>query len=107
VPVPEYGEKKVMIPRTFEEAFIYENICKIRENKINAFITMEETNNFETDYTNIYETVKSDNYKKSEFALNLINTDEEWITPSYIIEGLNWLCDTLELNPVAVSESSS
>ena len=70
-----------MIPRTFEEAFIYENIGKIRENEINAFITLEKTREFETDYAKIYDTVRSGNYKKSEFALNLINTNEEWITP--------------------------
>jgi len=99
VPVPEYDKEKVMIPRTFEEAFIYENIGKIRENKINAFITLEKPKEFETDYAKIYEAVKSDNYKKSEFALNIINTDEQWITPAYIVEGLAWLCNVLELEP--------
>jgi len=97
VPMPEYGEGKVMIPRTFEEVFIYENIGKVRDNKIEVFITLDKTKNFETDYSTIYETVKSDKYKKSEFALNIINTDEQWKTPTYIAEGLNWLCKVLEL----------
>ncbi len=99
VPVPDYAFDAKMTPRTFEEAFIYENIGKIRENKINAFITLEEAKEFETDYANIYEAVKSDKYKKTEFALNIINTDEQWITPAYIVEGLKWLCKALELEP--------
>jgi predicted ATP-dependent endonuclease of OLD family len=99
IPVPDYGCSAKMIPRTFEEAFIYENISAIREDKINAFVTLEKTPNFEVDYENVYETVKAKDYKKVEFALNLINTAEDWITPAYIIEGLNWLCYTLELKP--------
>jgi hypothetical protein len=106
VPMPEYGEGKVMIPRTFEEVFIYENIGKIRENKINVFISLDETKSFEIDYAKIYEAVKSDNYKKSEFALNIINTDEQWKTPTYIAEGLDWLCKVLELEPITQTTSA-
>lgn len=97
VPVPDYGEEKAMIPRTFEEAFIYENISKIRENKINAFVALEKNSDFEADYQNVYQTVKAKNYKKVEFALMQIDTDESWITPAYIVEGLEWLCNALEL----------
>lgn len=104
VSVPSYGDDKTMIPRTFEEAFIYENICKIRENKINAFVSLDETANFEADFSNVYETVKAKDYKKVEFALNLIDTDEDWITPAYIVEGLKWLNNTLELKPVTVAD---
>jgi len=103
VPVSGYGKEKTMIPRTFEETFIYENLAKIRENKIDAFITLEDTKNYEHDYTKIYESVKSDKYKKSEFALNMISTEEKWATPAYIIEGLKWLSNTLKLNPETVS----
>jgi len=105
VPVSGYGEDKSMIPRTFEEAFIFENIAKIRESKINAFITLEATPNYEDDYTKIYESVKADKYKKSEFALNIITTEEKWITPAYIVEGLKWLCNTLKLNPESIPAS--
>jgi predicted ATP-dependent endonuclease of OLD family len=107
IPVLDYGTDVKMIPRTFEEAFIYENIEMIRKGRINAFVTLEKSPDFEVDYQNVYEKVKAKGYKKVEFALKQIDTDEDWVTPAYIVEGLNWLCDTLELNPVAVSESSS
>jgi putative ATP-dependent endonuclease of OLD family len=102
IPVPDYDCSAKMIPRTFEEAFIYENISAIRKNKINAFVTLETTPNFEVDYENVYGTVKAKGYKKVEFALNLIHTSEDWITPAYIVEGLTWLSNTLELEPEIV-----
>jgi predicted ATP-dependent endonuclease of OLD family len=105
IPVPDYGSDAKMIPRTFEEAFIYENIGKIRERKINAFVTLEKSPDFETDYQNVYATVKAKDYKKVEFALMQIDTDESWVTPAYIVEGLNWLSQTLELGPETVMAS--
>lgn len=99
IPVPCYSSDAKIIPRTFEEAFIYENICKIREGKINAFVTLEKSPDFDADYQNVYETVKAKDYKKVEFALMQIDTDENWITPVYIVEGLEWLSKALELEP--------
>lgn len=109
IPVPDYGSDAKMIPRTFEEAFIYENISKVREGRIKAVVDLAEHIDFEVDYQNVYETVKDKKYKKVEFALEQINTDEEWITPAYIVEGLKWLCDLLELENQAsiVSEVAS
>ena len=65
----------------------------------------KNTPEFETDYTIVYETVKAKSYKKVEFALNIINTDEQWITPAYIVEGLEWLCNALELEPETLASS--
>jgi len=103
IPVPDYGCDVKMIPRTFEEAFIYENIEMIREGKIKAFVTLEKSPDFEVDYQNVYETVKAKGYKKVEFALMQIDTDENWVTPAYIVEGLKWLSQTLELEPKTVT----
>ncbi|MFZ2725557.1 MAG: AAA family ATPase [Methylococcaceae bacterium] len=99
VPVSDYGDEKEMIPRTFEEAFIYENIKLIKDKKIDAFIKLKKEfiDNFDLDYQKVYATVKSNGYKKSEFALNIIYTEENWKTPTYIVEGLNWLAEKLEL----------
>jgi predicted ATP-dependent endonuclease of OLD family len=105
IPVPDYGTDKTMIPRTFEEAFIYENISLVRKGKINAFVSLPENLDFEKDYQAIYETVKAKDYKKVEFALNLIGTETDWETPAYIIEGLNWLSDKLALTPEPVTDS--
>ena len=99
VPVSGYGNEKAMIPRTFEEAFIYENISKIRDKTIKAVVTLPTSLNYETDYQNIYNTVKSANYKKVEFALSLIEAKEEWVTPGYVTNGLKWLRNILDLAP--------
>lgn len=107
VPVPMYGENMQMIPRTFEEAFIYENISSIRMNKINGFVTLPKTLDFESDYTSIYETVKSKEYKKVEFALAQIETKEDWVTPAYIVKGLQWLSKTLDGSLIATKSESS
>jgi putative ATP-dependent endonuclease of OLD family len=93
-----------MTPRTFDEAFIYENISMVREKKLDVFVDLEEIANFDKDYNIVYETVKSD-YKKVEFALNLISTDVNWKTPVYIVEGLAWLSDILQLKPKSPTNS--
>lgn len=103
--VSGYAPDTKMTPRTFEEAFIYENIVKIREGKINAFVTLGKSPDLQIDYENVYQTVKAKSYNKVEFALTQIGTDENWVTPAYIVEGLKWLCNTLELNPEIVSAS--
>lgn len=100
ISTPSYSKDATMTPSTFEEAFIYENISAIREKKIEAFIKLDTEPNYENDYTKIYEKVHSSNYKKVEFALNIINTDEKWITPAYIAQGLKWLSKTLGLTPI-------
>lgn len=105
--VPSYGRGTVMIPRTFEEAFIYENISSVREGKLNVFVTLPATLNFEADYDQIYKKVSSKNYKKVEFALSLIETKEHWVTPAYIVEGLKWLSKTLGLNETEPTDDKS
>lgn len=91
VPTPQYGAGKEMIPRTFEEAFIYENLTAIRNKEVEAFVTLGAELNFNDDYDSVFNAVKSSNYKKVEFALNQIYTDKNWITPKYISDGLRWL----------------
>ncbi|MNG05938.1 hypothetical protein D3C84_891550 [compost metagenome] len=45
-------------------------------------------------YKQTYDEVVSD-FKKVEFALNQIETLEEWKAPEYISDGLRWLSSTL------------
>ena len=99
VPVPCYGENRSMIPRTFEEAFIYQNISLVRENKLLVSLELEKTLDFETDYSKVYSTINSKNYKKVEFALAQIETSQKWEAPDYIVQGLKWLRDILKLTP--------
>ena len=81
-----------MIPRTFEDAFIYENLEFIKKHeKLCKFITFKKNCKLNSDDDTVYEAVKSKNYKKTDFALNLIDIEEEWKTPEYISKGLKWL----------------
>ena len=96
VEVEGYGKDKRMIPRTFEEAFIYENLKLAKEKKLEVFVEFPSTSTYEGDYQVIYETVKNKNYKKVEFALSQIDTDEKWKTPAYIKNGLAWLVAELK-----------
>lgn len=104
VPVPSYGEDKKMIPRTFEESFIYHNIEIAREGKIDVFVKLSTPRDYQTDYNCVFDAVKSKNYKKVEFALNLIDTDQPWITPSYITEGLTWLGNSVSQESIGMSK---
>jgi hypothetical protein len=85
-----------MTPRTFEEAFIYENINKIITGEIDALITLPDTLDFEKDYQHVFEEVSS-NFKKVEFALKQIEKSDNWIVPQYISEGLDWLSKKLTM----------
>jgi len=103
--VPCYGENKTMTPRTFEEAFIYENINKIRSGEIDALIELPETLDYETDYKHVFKEVSS-NFKKVEFALNQIEKSENWVVPQYISEGLKWLSKKLKITEPDTSDTA-
>jgi predicted ATP-dependent endonuclease of OLD family len=91
IAVTGYSPKDHMIPRTFEEAFIYTNLPAVRSGLLDTFTPLPPTADYETDYTSIYEAVKSKGYKKVEFALNQMASNHSWLTPSYICDGLKWL----------------
>jgi len=80
-----------MIGRTFEETFAYENMQIFRDNKISLGREMPAGKNFEEEYKTIFERVKSDAFKKTEFALNIASSTSEWVVPKYIVDGLCWL----------------
>lgn len=42
-------------------------------------------------YQAIFERVKSSGFKKTDFALDVLATEADWVTPGYIVEGLHWL----------------
>lgn len=42
-------------------------------------------------YTVIYERISSKEFKKTEFAMDLLATKSRWTVPAYIAEGLRWL----------------
>jgi predicted ATP-dependent endonuclease of OLD family len=89
VSVAGYQENKKMHGRTFEEAFIYENMELFKDGKISIPLSLEDDH--DKDYEQIYELVKSNNFKKAEFALNIAFSEEDWNVPNYIKSGLDWL----------------
>lgn len=88
--VVEEGEKShLMIPRTIEEAFAFDNFAILRSGELSVGVDVPV--DLEEAYQTIFERVKSSNFKKTDFALDVLASDTEWITPGYIAEGLHWL----------------
>lgn len=94
-PTPVYGEDVQMHGRTLEEAIIYENIKAFKSSKLQSEITF--TDNAENDHEAVFEAVKSSTFKKTEFAIDLLVSEYDWETPSYIANGLAWLEGLLNL----------
>ncbi len=92
--VDGYQEDVKMHGRTFEEAFIYENLELFKSGKFSIPLALE--GNYDLDHKQIYELVKSDNFKKAEFALDIAFSEEDWKVPHYIKTGLNWLQSKLK-----------
>jgi putative ATP-dependent endonuclease of OLD family len=89
VSVDGYKADEEMHGRTFEEAFIYENLPLFKDGKVTTPIALE--GDHDKDYKQIYELVKSANFKKAEFALDIVFSEEDWKVPHYIKAGLIWL----------------
>lgn len=92
VSVSYKGTAVTLHGRTLEEAFIYENIGECQAGRALAGVDIpEEAGEINK---NIFELVRSSTFGKTEFALGIISK-EEWKTPSYIEEGLDWLSERL------------
>ncbi len=87
-------ETKKIVPRTFEESFIYTNFDLVKTGKLDVLIEYSDEATLDQHYTQTYNEVVS-NFKKVEFALNQIETLEKWKSPEYISDGLIWLTATL------------
>ncbi|MDD2468923.1 MAG: hypothetical protein PHI97_33550 [Desulfobulbus sp.] len=94
IPVEEDGKSFLMIPRTIEEAFAFDNFTILRKGELNLGVTLPE--DLEDAYTTIFERIKSSSFKKTDFALDVLASDTDWVTPKYIEEGLHWLEQRLE-----------
>lgn len=97
IEVREEGKDSVvMIPRTLEEAFAYENFNLFRNQELSLGI--EVPDNLDEAYMEIYKKVKSSSFKKTNFALEVLFLDKDWKTPNYIKEGLEWLDERLKVS---------
>lgn len=87
--VEEDGKSHLMIPRTIEEAFAYDNFTMLRSGELSVGIELPV--NLPEAYEEIYAQVKSSDFKKTDFALDILASESDWVTPRYIAEGLLWL----------------
>ncbi|MCT7909435.1 ATP-dependent endonuclease [Arcobacter lacus] len=88
--------KELKCGRSFEEAFIIENPKYMFDNKQVLLSIKSELENYNTKeeiITNSYniQDYIDRNKKKTDFAFDLLNNQENWNVPTYIKEGLMWL----------------
>lgn len=81
--------------RTFEEAFALENLnwCQAEERAaLKIRVENAEQLSLPDMIKGIAARVRSDGFGKTDFALALmLQSEDEWVVPSYIAEGLMWL----------------
>ena len=87
--VEEKNVQFPMIPRTLEESVAYENIALLRTEKLSVGIQISGA--LPDVYQDIYDRIRSDDFKKTDFAMSLLASNETWNVPTYIAEGLRWL----------------
>lgn len=87
--VEENDASELLRPRTLEEAIVYENFGLIRSGALSIGITVRAS--LSDAYQDVYDRVRSDNFKKTDFAMDILACAEQWIVPGYIAEGLKWL----------------
>lgn len=90
----------MMRPRTLEEAFVYQNFQLYRDQTLSLKRDIPAA--LDEAYETIYGYIKSDNFKKTDFAMDLLATEIDWQVPAYIAEGLQWLEN--RLHPDAIDE---
>lgn len=102
---PTFGDNVKMFGRTFEEAFIYENIDLFKDGKLSC--GKELTDDPAEVKQTVFERVKSDSFKKTDFALEMAASEVDWNVPSYISDGLTWLAKRLGVNSIPEGEDNA
>jgi predicted ATP-dependent endonuclease of OLD family len=104
VSVDEKGVQLAMCPRTLEESIAYENFPLLRSKELSIDVEIPDT--LAAAYQTIYDQIRSDDFKKTDFALSLLDTSAAWKVPTYIVQGLLWL-ETRLCAPIAATVASS
>lgn len=81
--------KATLRPRTLEEAIVYENFKLLRSGTLSIGIAVPAL--LEEAYQSVYDRIRSDSFKKTDFAMDILACTEDVIVPNYIAEGLRWL----------------
>lgn len=101
--VTDGAANETLRPRTLEEAIIYENFGLLRSGALSIGIIIPAL--LDDAYRDIYDRIRSDSFKKTDFAMDILACAEEWIVPGYITEGLLWLEARLSPPLAAVAET--
>lgn len=96
--------QQMLRPRTLEEAIVYENFGLLRSGTLSIGITIPPV--LGDAYQDVYNRIRSDNFKKTDFAMDILACAEEWTVPGYIAEGLRWLESRL-CPPVAIAAAAA
>lgn len=87
--VADGAVQQTLRPRTLEEAIVYENFGLLRSGALSIGITIPPV--LGDAYQEVYDRIRSDSFKKTDFAMDLLACAEKWTVPGYIAEGLRWL----------------
>ncbi len=99
VAVAEGTATLTMIPRTLEEAIAYENFPLLRSGDVSLGGNDPLPQPLEDAYQEIYQRIRSQGFKKVDFALSLLAGPDVWVPPAYITEALEWLSGRLSAEP--------
>lgn len=87
--VEEPGLQQSMKSRTLEEAFVHRNFSMYRSGQLSLGFAIPAA--LPDAYEAVYQGVKSDKFKKTDFAMEVLACQHDWQVPAYIAEGLTWL----------------
>ena len=90
--------------RTLEEAFVFENLVwsqHISNKDLKLRIKPNDNLTLEILAERLHKRINGKNFKKTDFALALLTkNNDDWVVPSYIKEGLEWLNEELTASTV-------
>jgi predicted ATP-dependent endonuclease of OLD family len=95
------NNQKNMLPRTLEEAIAYENFGLLHSGGLSIGIDIPDC--LDSAYDQIYERIRTDSFKKTDFAMDLLACSPVWVPPKYIVDGLLWL-ETRLCGPTQILE---
>lgn len=100
------GSEVELHGRTLEEACVYENLTAFRDGHLSIGIDVSNLDVAEDLSEAVYNEIRDNSFKKTEFALDVASSAVDWTTPSYIASGLRWIDEMLEPSkPAEVAEA--
>ncbi|VXA80161.1 MULTISPECIES: ATP-dependent nuclease [Aeromonas] len=101
----------VLKSRTLEEAFAYENLvwCQKKEHhEVGLRWAKSSTMSLEELAAKIHKRVKGESFKKTNFALGLLaSNDASWVVPAYIQKGLDWLTPHVAISDDTIKSAAT